>query len=118
MNSLQNVSPDRNYFVTINPTADISSGGVLWNKIYRHPLFDLKAMQAQAELPRLNQLRHPQTFYCGSYFRYGFHEDALQSAYDAARAALGREPWPLPQAAGELPAGDQTETAALREEAS
>lgn len=107
MNSLQNVSPDRNYFVTINPPAGMSPDKVLWNKIYRHPLFDVEAVEAQAELPRLNQLRHPQTFYCGSYFRYGFHEDALRSAYDAARAVLGREPWPSSQAAVGAPPGDQ-----------
>lgn len=107
MNSLQDVSPDQNYFVSINAAAGIPSAKVLWSKIYRHPLFDLKAARAQSELPRLNQLRHAHTFYCGSYFRYGFHEDALRSGYDAARAVIGREPWPV--GASEARAGSQAD---------
>jgi predicted NAD/FAD-binding protein len=51
---------------------------------YEHPVFSLGAIRAQAELPRLNQ-RMSNTFFCGSYFRYGFHEDAFTSALDLCR---------------------------------
>jgi uncharacterized protein len=95
MNSLQQVSPEINYFVTINPPPSLPPERVLWKKVYRHPLFDLEAVRAQAELPTLNEEgEQKKTFYCGSYFRYGFHEDALLSAYEASRAILGRDPWP------------------------
>ncbi len=32
------------------------------------------------------------TYYCGSYFGYGLHEDAIRSAVDLTRQ-LGVEPW-------------------------
>jgi predicted NAD/FAD-binding protein len=40
-------------------------------------------MGTQKELPSLNGLRN--TFYCGSYFGYGFHEDAVRSGVEVAR---------------------------------
>lgn len=96
MNSLQGVSPHTNYFVSLNAGAEIDPARVLRRFNYAHPLFDLRALSAQAELPRLNHLQAQQsTFFCGSYFRYGFHEDALMSAHAAATAVLGRDPWPV-----------------------
>ena len=64
---------------------------------YTHPLFDAAALEAQDQLWRL-QGEH-NTWFCGSYFGYGFHEDALQSGLAVAdalgeSAALGREPHP------------------------
>lgn len=79
MNALQGVSKNRNYFVSIN--AEIPPEKTLYSTDYRHPVFTLEAMRAQAELPSLNS-RSPgqRVFFCGSYFRYGFHEDAYASA--------------------------------------
>jgi predicted NAD/FAD-binding protein len=34
-----------------------------------------------------------ETYYAGSYFRYGFHEDALLSAAGLSEQLLGRDPW-------------------------
>lgn len=81
MNALQNVSKKRNYFVSIN--GDVPADQVLYEAVYEHPVFTLEAMRAQAELPTLNT-RSPnqRTFFCGSYFRHGFHEDAYASAVD------------------------------------
>ena len=43
-------------------------------------------MRAQRELPSLNTRSAQQRlFFCGSYFRHGFHEDAYASAVDLAR---------------------------------
>jgi len=81
MNALQNVSKKRNYFVSIN--GDIPADQALYEAVYEHPVFTLEAMRAQTELPTLNT-RSPnqRTFFCGSYFRHGFHEDAYASAVD------------------------------------
>ena len=81
MNALQNVSKKRNYFVSIN--GDVPADQVLYEAVYEHPVFTLEAMRAQTELPTLNT-RSPnqRTFFCGSYFRHGFHEDAYASAVD------------------------------------
>jgi predicted NAD/FAD-binding protein len=45
---------------------------------YEHPLFDVAAIRAQDELHKLNE--GGPLYYCGSYFKYGFHEDAYASA--------------------------------------
>jgi predicted NAD/FAD-binding protein len=67
---------------------------VLYEKVYEHPVFTLEAMNAQAELPSLNARSAGQRiFFCGSYFRYGFHEDAFASAVQCAHAACGEDPW-------------------------
>jgi len=81
MNALQGVSKNRNYFVSINADGQIPEAGILYRTVYTHPVFTLEAMRAQDELFSLNT-RSPQQrlFFCGSYFRYGFHEDAYASA--------------------------------------
>lgn len=81
MNSLQGVSNKKNYFVSLNSQSFIPPEKVLYETDYDHPVFTLEAMRAQDELPSLNT-RSPQqrVFFCGSYFRYGFHEDAYASA--------------------------------------
>jgi predicted NAD/FAD-binding protein len=62
---------------------------------YEHPLFNLGAVRAQAELPQLNAAARgtTETYFAGSYFRYGFHEDALQSAAALCELLLGGDPW-------------------------
>lgn len=95
MNRLQQVSERENYFVTINRPEHIDPDRVLRRIRYEHPLFDLGAVEAQARLPALNEraLGTTGTFYAGSYFRYGFHEDAFMSAVELSRLLLGRDPW-------------------------
>ena len=81
MNALQGVSTKKNYFVSLNAGSLIPAEKVLYETAYDHPVFTLASMRAQDELPSLNT-RSPQqrVFFCGSYFRYGFHEDAYASA--------------------------------------
>jgi predicted NAD/FAD-binding protein len=79
MNKLQGVSTRKNYFVSINAFP----GSIAKNKLireieYEHPLFDLAAIEAQKELSLLN--KNAKLYFCGSYFKYGFHEDAYASA--------------------------------------
>lgn len=83
MNSLQGVSKKTNYFVSINPTATLNPDKVVKEIDYHHPLFDVPAMQAQQRLHELNQ--SGPVYYCGSYFKYGFHEDAYKSAVDLTK---------------------------------
>ncbi|MEI8294158.1 MAG: FAD-dependent oxidoreductase [bacterium] len=85
MNALQGVSKKRNYFVSVNGADKIRPETILYQTAYEHPVYTLRAMEAQRELPSLNT-RSPQQriFFCGSYFRHGFHEDAYSSAVDLA----------------------------------
>lgn len=78
MNKLQGVSDEVDYFVSINPSATLDQTKVIKEIAYEHPLFDVPAMQAQKELYLLNEAGP--VYYCGSYFKYGFHEDAYKSA--------------------------------------
>ena len=90
MNRLQRVSDQNDYFVSIDDPGLINPSRVLKTIRYHHPIFTLAAIEAQRELPSLNRISPNQTtYYCGSYFRYGFHEDAYTSAIEASRALLG-----------------------------
>ncbi|MBX7221454.1 MAG: FAD-dependent oxidoreductase [Blastocatellia bacterium] len=94
MNSLQGVSEQQNYFVSINGADKVNPNTVLKRIQYEHPLFTLNAVEAQKELPRLNRQSPAQTtYFCGSYFKYGFHEDAFASAVDVSEVMLGRPIW-------------------------
>ncbi len=87
MNALQNVSPEVNYFVSINARGTIRPDLVLYETDYDHPTFTLGAVAAQKELGGLNRRSSDQRiFFCGSYFRYGFHEDAYWSAVEVSSA--------------------------------
>ncbi|MFI5160702.1 MAG: NAD(P)/FAD-dependent oxidoreductase [Sphingobacteriales bacterium] len=87
MNSLQGVSDKKNYFVSINPHDDLEEKKILIEIDYEHPLFDVSAISAQAQLQTLNQTGP--IYFCGSYFKYGFHEDAFASAVNLCSQLLG-----------------------------
>lgn len=89
MNSLQGVSEKVNYFVSINDPGLINEKMVIKRIEYDHPLFTPQTAEAQKKLPELN--KQGNLFYCGSYFRYGFHEDAFMSAVELCKV-LSREP--------------------------
>ncbi len=95
MNRLQGVSDKRDYFVSLNFTDRIDPARVLWKKEYAHPIFDRRALSAQHHLPSINaEMPGQRVFFCGSYFRHGFHEDGLASAVQCAKAVCGEDPWP------------------------
>ena len=58
---------------------------------YQHPQFDSGAIKAQRRLPQIQGRRR--TWFCGSYFGYGFHEDALMSGLSVARELGVKAPW-------------------------
>ena len=59
---------------------------ILYDTEYEHPLFNAAAIRAQERLWSLQGVRN--TWFCGSYFGNGFHEDAI-AAGAAVAAALG-----------------------------
>ena len=94
MNRLQGVSDRENYFVSLNYADRIDPSKILWRTNYTHPIFDRGALAAQHKLPSINaESRDQRVFFAGSYFRYGFHEDALASAVQCAHAVCGEDPW-------------------------
>ena len=98
MNKLQPLDTKRDYFVSLNPQRPLPRDKIIARFSYQHPLFDKAALKAQKELWSLQGQRN--TWFAGSYFGYGFHEDALQSGLAAAEdlsATAGvqalRRPW-------------------------
>jgi predicted NAD/FAD-binding protein len=78
MNSLQNLDTKENLFVSVDYPGSINPEKTYWQARYEHPRFDAAAISAQPRLPELNA--SGKIRFCGSYFRNGFHEDALWSA--------------------------------------
>lgn len=86
MNSLQNLDSRENTFVSVNEPGIVDREKVFREFPFDHPMFNKAAVDAQFELPLLNENR--KLYYCGSYFRYGFHEDGILSGYAAAERLL------------------------------
>ena len=94
MNNLQSLDTTRNIFLTLNPESKLSKDKIQYSVFYKHPIFDRKAIEAQRHLWRLQGSQR--TWFCGSYFGYGFHEDGLQSGLAVAERLGGRNrPWNL-----------------------
>ena len=101
MNSLQPIDPKTPLFVTVNPKVEPDKRSVLAEFDYEHPFYDLAALNAQEKLWQLQGRRN--TWFCGSYFGYGFHEDGLQSGLAAAEDAGGvRRPWTVADESGRI----------------
>ena len=76
MNNLQNIKSRKNYFVTINPKKVPNN---YYDRVFfEHPIYDTKTMEAQKKISLIQGIKN--TFYCGSYCGFGFHEDGIQSA--------------------------------------
>lgn len=88
MNRLQRLPTRTPYLVTLNPFRPIADEKIIAEMTYTHPIYTFESLGTQAELPTLNGVRH--TFFCGSYFGYGFHEDAARSGVQVAAALGGR----------------------------
>jgi predicted NAD/FAD-binding protein len=84
MNRLQNLRATKDYFVTLNDTSAIGRDMIVRDFIYHHPVYTFDSLNTQNELPTLNGKQ--QTYFCGSYFGYGFHEDAVRSAVAVAES--------------------------------
>jgi predicted NAD/FAD-binding protein len=80
MNMLQGLAARETYVVTLNDTQRIDPGKIIRRVQYDHPIFSLDTIAAQ---PRQRNLNCDRTFFCGAYWRNGFHEDGVVSALDA-----------------------------------
>jgi predicted NAD/FAD-binding protein len=80
MNRLQGLASDTDYLVSLNPLTPPRPETCIAEMVYHHPVFDQRAMDAQRDLHRLQGQRG--LWFCGSYFGYGFHEDALRAAVE------------------------------------
>ena len=80
MNALQGLDAEETYIVTLNDDTRIAGDRVLRRIRYEHPVFTRETIAAQQRHAEVNCDR---TFYCGAYWRNGFHEDGVVSALNA-----------------------------------
>lgn len=83
MNRLQGIPDHDPLFVTLNPVREIAEDKVYDSTVFRHPVFDRGAIQAQSALRDLQGTNN--TWFAGAYTRHGFHEDGFASAVRIAR---------------------------------
>ena len=82
LNKLQNLKTKKNYFLTLNPFISIEDSKIIKKVEFTHPLYDIKAIKAQKYLSELQGVNN--SYFCGSYFGYGFHEDGLNSGINVS----------------------------------
>ena len=82
LNKLQPLPWEQPVIVSLNPTRDIVHPQVLGTFDYAHPVLDLAAIAAQQRMPAL-QGQH-NTYFCGAWMGYGFHEDGLKAGLAVA----------------------------------
>lgn len=81
MNILQGLDAPEPFLVTLNRTDAIAPERVIERMIYHHPLFTPESVAAQGRHAEIDGTQG--TFYCGAYWRNGFHEDGVVSALEA-----------------------------------
>ena len=77
LNKLQNLKNKENYFLTLIPFISIKGDKIIKKVEFTHPFYDQKTIDAQKYLSKLQGVNN--SYFCGSYFGYGFHEDGLNS---------------------------------------
>ena len=103
MNKLQNLSTDRQLFVTLNPQSKLKK--VHYETQYMHPIFGTdadeiktKSIQIQGEL---------NTWFCSACLGDGFHEDGLQAGLWVAKQITDKLPFSREKNFNRLPTSYQ-----------
>lgn len=91
MNRLQNISSRYPIFITLNPQTEPREDLTFATFDYSHPQFDTAALTAQQRLPSIQGRNN--TWYCGAWTRFGFHEDGVASGLHAASLLGCNAPW-------------------------
>ena len=84
MNILQTIEANKTFCVTLNDSDSVDENSILKKITYHHPLFTVNAIEAQKRKSEISGVNN--TFYCGAYWRNGFHEDGVVSALDVCSA--------------------------------
>ena len=84
MNILQRLDCDETFCVTLNSNDLIDQNKIIKELNYEHPLFTHESVKAQARKNEISGVNN--TYYCGAYWRNGFHEDGVVSALDVCKS--------------------------------
>jgi predicted NAD/FAD-binding protein len=91
MNNLQNIDYSYPLFVTLNPNIEIDAKNIFAKFEYEHPIFDAKAIKAQARIDEIQG--QDDIYFCGAYQSFGFHEDGISSALRVLNKMQIKAPW-------------------------
>ena len=80
LNKLQNLDTEKNYFLTLNPIFDPTNSLIIKKVNFTHPYLNSENTKIQNDLQLIQGKKR--TWFCGSYFGYGFHEDGLKSSME------------------------------------
>ena len=80
LNKLQNLKTSKNYFLTLNPIHDVQDNLIIKKINFSHPYLNAENTLIQKDLHLIQGKKR--TWFCGSYFGYGFHEDGLKSSIE------------------------------------
>ena len=83
MNKLQNFDAPIDFCVSLNQTDYIQPEKIFKSFEYSHPSFSQAALKAQSRQHEINGKNG--IYYCGAYWKYGFHEDGVASALTACQ---------------------------------
>lgn len=88
LNKLQPLPWEQPVVVSLNPVREIARSQVMAEYDYDHPVLDLAAIRAQAQVPALQGQRN--TWFAGAWMGYGFHEDGLKAGLAVAEGLRAR----------------------------
>lgn len=88
MNTLQGINSKHDFLVSLNQVDRIDASKILGHYQYSHPVFTLESIAAQG---RWIEINHENTWFCGAYWRNGFHEDGVVSALRVVNAIQGEK---------------------------
>ena len=86
LNMLQPLPFTQSVVVSLNPLREIARNHIMGEFDYAHPVFDLAAIRAQGEVAALQGQQN--TYFCGAWTGYGFHEDGLKSGLNVAERIM------------------------------
>ena len=81
MNILQGLKAPVQFCVTLNNSKSIRKNSIIKKITYQHPVYTTETLQAQKRQSEINGANR--TYFCGAYWRNGFHEDGVVSALNA-----------------------------------
>ena len=91
MNNLQNIESSKPLIVTLNPHKRPEENKIFDEYKFEHPVFDEAAISAQSKINNIQGENN--TWFCGAYQRFGFHEDGFASGVRVAKKLGAEIPW-------------------------
>jgi hypothetical protein len=83
MNLLQNLGAPVDFFTSLNCSHLVDSAKVYVSRSYDHPVYNASTLRSQQ---RRQEISGPNnTYYCGAYWGWGFHEDGARTAIDCVK---------------------------------